>query len=219
MSVDYAAKLEKVKQQQERARNKQLAKMNGPEYKESMKAKARKRTELAVEKRKAKLSDPAYKESLIAKKKAADARKLEEAKNRPPTTKRHALKKAVNKVAYRERAKTADEKRLWDELGQLPCVACLVHGKERHPVSIHHMRGRSSEMCHAYIIPLCDWHHDTPAPKEIVKLHEWMIPRHAKGSLGGKPAFEAANAKETDLMLAAYTMIGRREEALKLLAL
>ncbi|WP_241576617.1 Ref family recombination enhancement nuclease [Rosenbergiella collisarenosi] len=219
MSVDYAAKLEKVRQQQERARNKQLAKMNDPEYKESMKAKARKRTELAVEKRKAKLSDPAYKESLIAKKKAADARKLEEAKNRPPTTKRPGLKKSVSKVAYRERAKTADEKRLWDELGQLPCVACQVHGKERHPVSIHHMRGRTSEMCHSYIIPLCDWHHDTPAPKEVVELHEWMIPRHAKGSLGGKPAFEAANAKETDLMLTAYTMIGRREEALKLLAL
>ncbi|PIJ43365.1 hypothetical protein BOM24_08890 [Tatumella sp. OPLPL6] len=184
-----------------------------------MKAKAQARANKAVEKQRQKLSDPLYIAEQREKKRKAIERRLEVAKTKKPESKPPAARKSGTKIAYRERSTSTDEKRLWDELGQLPCVACLEHGKERHPVAIHHMRGRTSENCHKLVIPLCDWHHDTPAPKEVIALHEWMIPRHAKGSLGGKPAFEAANAKETDLMLTAYTMIGRREEALKLLAL
>ncbi|WP_168174362.1 Ref family recombination enhancement nuclease [Tatumella sp. OPLPL6] len=219
MNTDYAAKLEKAKQQQERARERQKAKQSNPEYQAKVKAKAQARANKAVEKQRQKLSDPLYIAEQREKKRKAIERRLEVAKTKKPESKPPAARKSGTKIAYRERSTSTDEKRLWDELGQLPCVACLEHGKERHPVAIHHMRGRTSENCHKLVIPLCDWHHDTPAPKEVIALHEWMIPRHAKGSLGGKPAFEAANAKETDLMLTAYTMIGRREEALKLLAL
>ncbi|WP_241613041.1 Ref family recombination enhancement nuclease [Rosenbergiella epipactidis] len=219
MNTDYAAKLEKAKQQQERARERQKAKQSNPEYQAKVKAKAQARASKAVEKKRQKLSDPLYIAEQREKQNQANARRLEKAKEKKPESKPPAARKSGTKIVYRERSTSTDEKRLWDELGQLPCVACLVHGKERYPVSIHHMRRRTVESCHKIVIPLCDWHHDTPAPKEVIESYEWMIPRHAKDSLGGKPAFEAANAKETELMLTAYTMIGRREEALKLLAL
>lgn len=216
MTSDYTAKVEKLRQQQERARVRRLEKLNSPEYRESVNTSARKAAERSALKRKEKLADPAYRKMQVDKQKAAAARRVEKSQAKPdkkPPAKRKAI--ATN----RERSKTVNERKLWDELGQLPCVACLLHGKEKHPVSIHHMRGRTTEHCHRFVIPLCEWHHDTPAPAEVRDKFSWLVPRHAKGSVGGKPAFEKANAKETELMLSAYQMIGRHDEARELLAL
>lgn len=214
MNTDFSALYEKQRQQRQRALEKQLAKVQSPEYQAEQREKSRRQAAKAISRQREKLNDPAYQQE--QREKALERASKRAA--RPTKLPAKAVKKS-KPIVYRERAKSANEKRLWDELGQLPCMACLVHGKEKHPVSIHHINGRTTENCHSFVVPLCEWHHDTPAPAEVRAMFLWLIPRHAKGSLGGKPAFEKANATEYELMLTAYTMIGRREEALKLLAL
>ena len=215
MQIDYAARAEKQRQRQESARVKHLEKVSSPEYREAAQEKARQRFAKSVLNRQSKLADPAYRQSQLAKQKESQARRLERAKALREKPKAKASKPA----APRQRIKTTHERKLWDELGQLPCVACLMHGKEKHPVSIHHMRGRTTVDCHRYVIPLCEWHHDVPAPAEVRREFQWLIPRHAKGSVGGKAAFEAENATEAELMQCAYQLVGRHDEVALLLAL
>lgn len=219
MNIDSNARLEKARQQQGRARERQIAKMKDPEYREKRLEKARKTAISSAEKRRAKLADPAYIAAQMEKKREALKRSRDKAVAGGKDKKTSPPAKKTKASPSRERSKTSDEKVLWDELGQIGCIACLQHGKERLHVSIHHIDGRTKPDCHKRVIPLCDFHHDTAAPAEARRDYPWLTPRHAKGTIGGRAEFERLNAPEHDLLVIAYTMIGRRDEALKLLAL
>jgi hypothetical protein len=97
----------------ERARAKQIAKMNDPEerekrFKKQLQQQERQRQ---IERQKAKA---------VAKK---------------PT-------KKIASKGLRGRTPTAEEKRIMDAIGRLPCIACWLHGRENPVISLHHVFGR-----------------------------------------------------------------------------
>ena len=95
---------------------------------------------------------------------------------------------------------TADERRFMDRMGKLPCIACLCHGQNSPEISLHHIKGRTIENAHKFILPLCNYHHQSAAPEHIRAKYPWMVPVHACGSVGGKNAFEAENGSQEFLL-------------------
>lgn len=60
-----------------------------------------------------------------------------------------------------KRTKTAEEKRIMQQVAEMGCIVCELMGNRGTPAQIHHVRarhgwGRSS---HKAIIPLCVEHH------------------------------------------------------------
>lgn len=73
---------------------------------------------------------------------------------------RSALKQGTKKLRTRERAVSAEDKRLWDRMAQeVGCIACLLDGHPNTYVSIHHIDGRTKLDCHKEVLPLCAPHH------------------------------------------------------------
>ena len=75
----------------------------------------------------------------------------------------------------------AEEKRLWNKLAALGCVACRIDGIYNPLVSIHHIEGRTKPGCHRMVLPLCAGHHQKGAGAS------WLIAVHPD-----KARFEAA---------------------------
>ncbi|EDQ7095032.1 recombinase, partial [Salmonella enterica subsp. arizonae] len=98
------------------------------------------------------------------------------------------------------RTPTAEEKRIANALGSLPCIACYIHGVINHVVSLHHIDGRTAPDCHKKQLPLCNWHHQYAAPPEIRKIYPWLVPVHADGNVGGKSEFSRLNKPERELL-------------------
>lgn len=51
------------------------------------------------------------------------------------------------------------ERRLWNKLAGIGCIACRIDGIHNPIVSIHHIDGRTKEGCHRLVLPLCAGHH------------------------------------------------------------
>jgi len=119
MALTIAEKLqrrrEKQKQSMERARAKQIAKMNDPEEREKR-----------------------FKKQLQQQERQRQ-RQIERQKANP------VAKKPTKKIAsngLKGRTPTAEEKRIMDAIGRLPCIACWLHGRENPVISLHHVFGR-----------------------------------------------------------------------------
>lgn len=55
---------------------------------------------------------------------------------------------------------TKAEKKYWNKLCDLGCIACRTYlGKRNDYVSIHHINGRTKPNCHKDVLPLCFEHH------------------------------------------------------------
>ena len=52
-----------------------------------------------------------------------------------------------------------EERRLWNKLAEIGCIACRIDGIHNPLVSIHHIDGRTKEGCHRLVLPLCAGHH------------------------------------------------------------
>jgi hypothetical protein len=74
----------------------------------------------------------------------------------------------------KQRAVTSEEKKLWDKLAQLGCIACIKDKRYQPHVSIHHIDGRTKPDCHKLVLPLCSGHHQdgTGAPG-LIAVHPW----------------------------------------------
>ncbi len=111
MALTIAEKLqrqrEKQKQSMERARAKQIAKMNDPEERQ-------KRFKKQLQQQERQKAKP------VAKK---------------PT-------KKIASKGLKGRTPTAEERRIMDAIGRLPCIACWLHGRENPVISLHHVFGR-----------------------------------------------------------------------------
>lgn len=80
------------------------------------------------------------------------------------------------------RTPTDEEKRLWDRMAALGCIACLEDGKLTREVSIHHTDGRTKPDCHKKVLPLCAGHHQdgTGEDKDLIAVHPYKREFEAK---------------------------------------
>lgn len=181
--------------------------------------KQRRAAERARERQKAKMADPAYQQRQKEKRQASADRQRERQREKrriAALEPKAAPVAVVRKKATRGikgRTPTADEKRVMTALARLSCVACALHGKDQPLISLHHIDGREKTGAHYRVLPLCKWHHQHAAPKEIRVVYPWLVPVHADGNCGGKTAFTALNASEEDLLAIAYERAGIVREA------
>jgi len=150
-----------------------------------------------------KITSKSYRQSQIEtakEKKQKFLIKKEKSKNNGPSR--------IKSRGAKGRAPTVHEKEVMDIIGAIGCIACLMKGRIRPIISMHHTDGRTKKGAHYKCLPLCENHHDVPAEKEIVEQYPDMIPIHAKGAVGGKRAWEALNGTQMDLLKKCYEMVG-----------
>lgn len=96
------------------------------------------------------------------------------------------------------RPPTAAEKAFMDLAGKIPCLACMIDGRENHHISLHHIDGRTKPGAHFLVLPLCAPHHqqDDTDPQRRVSLH------------GRKETFTARYGTEAELLQALKNLIG-----------
>lgn len=95
----------------------------------------------------------------------------------------------------KQRAVTAQEKVLWNELAGLGCIACRKDGRFNPHVSIHHVHGRTAPDCHKKVLALCAGHHQDNGGG-LIAVHPW------------KARFEKLYGKQDDLIAESYKLIG-----------
>ena len=95
-----------------------------------------------------------------------------------------------------------------DAIGQLPCICCHLSGRYNPVISLHHIDGRTKPGAHKRQLPLCQWHHDVPAEPEQVERYADLIPIHAKGSFGGKAAWERHFGDQNSVLAEVYRLAG-----------
>ncbi len=105
------------------------------------------------------------------------------------------------------RMPSVSEKRIMDKIGKLPCIACLVHGRESPVISLHHTDGRTTPNAHKKVLPLCACHHNVAADGVMRRKYPDLIPIHAQGSVGGKAAWEIINGTQSALLAEVYRLI------------
>ncbi|WP_407255098.1 Ref family protein [Escherichia fergusonii] len=127
-------------------------------------------------------------------------------KERPPASKTRKSAVKIKSRGLKGRTPTAEERRIANALGALPCIACYMHGVISNEVSLHHIAGRTAPGCHKKQLPLCRWHHQHAAPAEVRAKYPWLVPVHADGVVGGKKEFTLLNKSEMELLADAYEM-------------
>lgn len=185
--------------------------------------KQRRAAERDRERKRARLADPAFQAAQQEKRQASAERQRQRQRERQQEKRQQAVvaPKAAPVAMVRKkstrglkgRTPTAAEKRAMTALARLSCVACALHGEDQPLISLHHIDGREKPGAHFMVIPLCRWHHQHAAPKEIRAIYPWLVPVHSDGSCGGKAAFTALNASEEDLLAIAYERAGIVREA------
>jgi hypothetical protein len=234
---DYEKKREKQFAAQQRARDKQMAKLNDPVYQaEQLEKKIaqsnKQREKLATPEHQAKVraQQEASIQRQMEKKKTADPAKKRKSSTKvatksitagaglkrtslPKTTKSIIRKTAIKKTSMAGKTPTRSEKEMHDKIAQIGCICCVNLGfieafESGQPVSVHHTDGRTKPHAHEVCLPLCAGHHDTPLPTKAEReRHPLVFPIHAKGKEGGKKLWEAQNGTQEQLVLQCWAMI------------
>jgi hypothetical protein len=211
---DFEKKLAKVKAAQQRKLEKQLAiqkdRLNDSAYIEKQKSKKYaaklRQSERQRERLKEKIASPDYLKSQKVKQKKALVKGsgVSAKKSLKPSTKK------ISSKGLKGRARTAEEKRLEKELADIGCICCLNKGwynsamqvsEGQRFISMHHVAGRTQPWAHAKQLPLCHFHHQTPAPDEAPAD---LFPLHG----GSISAWEKINGTQEDLLKQVYLLIG-----------
>lgn len=205
MALSTEEKKKRALEKQRAARMRQIERQREKQSDPQWRAKqAEKRAESArrqAEKRKEKINSPEYRAKQLEKAKAAAAK-------RQTTSKPAKQSKPIKSKGLKGRAPTAQERAIMEALCQLPCIACHNQGRHNPVISYHHVDGRTKPLAHARGLPLCAHHHDTPAEKDVVSRFPDLIPVHAKGTLGGKRAWEAIHGTQYKLIEQCYELAG-----------
>jgi hypothetical protein len=191
---------------QQRAFEKMKARLDDPAYREEKHQKQRESQIKAVEKQRArqqvKEAPAGY---AIQNTQPLNTRPD---KLRKKTTKTKAISpidvkrsKSIKSKGLKGRAPTALEKKLGNKIGDIGCICCLnkkwyttdmAEQEGIKFVSLHHVDGRTKQWAHAKVLPLCAYHHDTPAPNdapdELTAIHrgnkkEWVVLNGTEGEL------------------------------------
>ena len=199
---------------QQRAFEKMKARLDDPIYREEQQQKQRESQIKAIEKQRArqqiKETSPDYKIEKInqlntakgkARKKAIETKRVIATDGKKP--------KSIKSKGLKGRAPTALEKKLSNKIGDIGCICCLnkkwyttdmAEQEGVKFVSLHHVEGRTKQWAHAKVLPLCAYHHDTPAPNdapdELTAIHR-----------GNKKEWVALNGTEGELLKQLYEMI------------
>ncbi|WP_342343257.1 Ref family recombination enhancement nuclease [Escherichia coli] len=123
--------------------------------------------ERAIARQREKLADPVWRESQYQKMRDTIDRRIAKQKERPPASKTRKSAVKIKSRGLKGRTPTAEERRIANALGALPCIACYMHGVISNEVSLHHIAGRTAPGCHKKQLPLCRWHHQHAAPAEV----------------------------------------------------
>ncbi|WP_277268383.1 Ref family recombination enhancement nuclease [Pantoea septica] len=184
-----------------------------PEQLLSHRQKQQKARQKQIDKQRDRLADPEWRASQYERQRKThqrmQTRAIERAKERAANPKPKTAVSRARKSSSRGtkgRTPTADERRVMDALGRLPCIACLMHGKTTEEISLHHIEGRTKPNAHKLVLPLCKWHHQHAAPPEIRALYSWLVPVHADGNVGGKAEFYRLNKPESALLVDAVKL-------------
>lgn len=149
----------------------------------------------AIARQREKQADPEWRAEQYEKQRERQIKSAERAKNRPCGK------------GLKGRTPRAAERRMMDKIGSLPCIACHVNGIVNEVISLHHLEGRTADGAHAYVLPLCDHHHQHAAPAAVRAIYPWLVPVHADGTCGGKAEFEALNGTQEHLYSLCLEMI------------
>ena len=150
----------------------------------------------AIARQREKQADPTWRAEQYEKQRERQINYAERAKNKP-----------IKCRGLKGRTPNTAERRMMDKIGSLPCIACYVHGVTNDNATIHHINGRTADVAHAYVLSLCDHHHQHAAPAAIRAIYPWLVPVHADGTCGGKAAFEALNGSQEHLYSLCLEMI------------
>lgn len=183
----------------DKQREKMRLKMADPEWRAAQYEKSKRAAERATAKKRARMATPEYRE-----------KQMEAARRQEQKRREKAVQKAANPPAKTQRSKpaskglkgrtiTAEERKIQDAIGKMPCIACQIHGKHSPEISLHHIYGRTVPDAHKYVLPLCKWHHQYAAPLSVRIEFPWLVPIHADGKIGGKASFITHNADEGTL--------------------
>ena len=111
--------------------------------------------------------------------------------------------KPMRSRGMKGRPPTAEEKRFMDQMGALPCIACLKDGWTNHVISLHHIDGRTKPGAHFLVLPLCAGHHqDGTGPNTtLIAVHPY------------KARFEARYGTQRELLAECNALITKSEAA------
>ena len=210
---DFEKKLAKVKAAQQRKLEKQLViqkeRLNDSIYIEKQKSKQYaaklRQSERQREKLNEKLASPDHLKNQKIKQKMAVLKGsgISAYKTLKPSAKKIASK------GLKGRVRTAEEKRLETKIADIGCICCLNKGwynsamqasEGQRFISMHHVAGRTQKWAHAKQLPLCEFHHQTPAPAGAPSD---LFPLHG----GSISAWEKINGTQEDLLKQVYLLI------------
>lgn len=214
LKEDYEKKLVKVKAAQERKLAKQLV-IQKERLTDSVYIEKQKSKQHAAQLR----QSQRQREKLIEKLASPDFIHSRKIKPKYPLAKglgvaiKQALKPSGKRIAskgLKGRVRSAEEKRLEKKLADIGCICCLnkgwynsaMHATEgQRFISMHHVAGRTQKWAHAKQLPLCEFHHQTPAP---IDAPSDLFPLHG----GSISSWEKINGSQDDLLKQAYLLIG-----------
>lgn len=220
MALAYAKNFAQMKAKQAEKRKKQAERLADPAYRAAQAEKERAAQERRIAKVKAQQADPEHQRKQAEKRRAAQERSIEKKRQKALEPKadqpaKVAKPKPVRQVAkstssrgMKGRTPTADERRVMDAIGALPCVCCYMRGRTNHEISLHHTDGRVKPDAHKKVLPLCAAHHDTPAEPAVRAKYPDLIPFHAKGSVGGPGAWRAEFGQPSEVLAYCYELAG-----------
>lgn len=90
-----------------------------------------------------------------------------------------------------------EEKKLWDKIAKLGCIACLQDGIVNTHVSIHHIDGRTKPGAHKKVLALCAPHHQHDDTDQLGRI----------GVHPYKARFESMYGRQMDLLDKTMAMI------------
>lgn len=226
-----AKQREAAERQQQRQRDRQQERLTDPEYRQAQldKAKAKQEEQRAKARLKPiktirkKSSKPVDVEAQRAKQLATAQRQQQKQRDKqkaqlddPEYQKHKKLSpstKPIKSKGLKGRARTAEEKRLEALLARIGCICCKNKGwyteamnnqEGQHFISMHHVDGRTKPWSHAKQLPLCQYHHDTPAPSHAP---EELFPLHGTG----RKLWEKVNGSQAELLQQVYDMVGETQ--------
>lgn len=220
---DYEKKIAKANAARQHQFEKQKEKLASPEYQKAQQEKQQafqlKSQRRAFEKMKARLDDPTHikeqqeKQYQTQIKSFEKQRARQQVKEDSPEYKVEKIKaiksKPVKSKGLKGRNPSALEKILANKIGDIGCICCLnkkwytsdmAEQESTKFVSLHHVEGRTKEWAHAKVLPLCAYHHDTPAPSHAP---EELTPIHR----GNKKEWIEFNGTEDELLKQVYDII------------
>ena len=220
---EYDKKIAKANAARQRQFDRQKEKQASPEYQKAQQEKQQasqlKSQQRALEKKKAQLDDPTYQKEQQEKQYQTQMKAFEkqrarqQVKETSPEYKVQKINpiksKPIKSRGLKGRNATAFEKKLGNKIGDIGCICCLnkkwytsdmAEQESTKFVSLHHVEGRTKEWAHAKVLPLCAYHHDTPAPSHAP---EELTPIHR----GNKKEWIELNGTEEELLKQVYEMI------------